>query len=119
MATVGRIISKLIAMNKIKTAYFAANKDKPKRRRVFDKHATRWKYGMKASRTGEMVQIDHIYSNSSCLKHFKAACQISKFMVCEVYYSAVSKNAAAFLHKVIHDMPFNISSIQVDGVLNL
>jgi len=39
LATVGRIISRLIA--KIKTAYVAANKDKPKRRRIFNKHATR------------------------------------------------------------------------------
>ena len=49
LPTVGRIISKLIATNKVKSAYLAANKDKPKRRRVFDKHATRWKYGMKAT----------------------------------------------------------------------
>jgi len=117
LPTVGRIISKLIATNKVKPAYLAANKDKPKRRRVFDKHATRWKYSMKATKPGEMVQIDHmsVYSNSSCIKHFKAVCPISKFMVCDVYHSANSKNAAAFLQKVINDMPFNISSIQVDG----
>jgi len=40
VTTVGKIISKLIANNKVKSAYFAANKDKPKRRKVFNKHAT-------------------------------------------------------------------------------
>jgi putative transposase len=117
VTTVGRIISKLIAKNKVKSAYFAANKDKPKRRRVFDKHATRWKYSMKATKPGEMVQIDHmtVCSNSSSIKHFKAVCPVSKFMVCEVYYSAGSRKAAEFLRKVINDMPFKISSIQVDG----
>lgn len=117
LPTVGRIISKLIATNKVKTAYLAANKDKSKRRRVFNKHANRWKYGMKGSKPGEMVQIDHmsVYSNSSCIKHFKAVCPVSRFMVCEAYYSAGSKNAAAFLQKVINDMPFTVSSIQVDG----
>lgn len=117
VTTVGRIISKLIAKNKVKSAYFAANKDKPKRRRIFDKHAIRWKYGMKAAKPGEMVQIDHmtVCSNSSSIKHFKAVCPVSKFMVCEVYYTAGSRNAAEFLRKVINDMPFKISSIQVDG----
>ena len=114
---VGRIISKLIAKNKVKSAYFAAKKDKPKRRRVFNKHATRWKYGMKATKPGEMVQIDHmtVCSNSSSIKHFKAVCPVSRFMVCDVYTTASSKAAANFLRKLIADAPFKISSIQVDG----
>lgn len=117
LATIGRIISKLIAKNKVKTAYFAANKDKPKRRRIFNKHATRWKYGMKASKPGQLVQIDHmsVYSDSKCVKHFKANCPLSKVMVCDVYNTASSRNATLFLEKVIQDMPFDIESIQVDG----
>lgn len=117
LPTVGRIISNLIANNKVKSAYFAANKDKPKRRRVFNKHAIRWKYGMKASKPGEMIQIDHmsVYSNSKCIKHFKAVCPVSKFMVCDAYNRASSRAARDFLRKVINDAPFKISSIQVDG----
>lgn len=121
LATVGRIISKLIAINKIKSAYFAANKDKPKRRRVFNKHATRWKYGMKATKPGELVQIDHmsVYSNGKCVKHFKANCPFSKLMVCDVYNTASSISAASFLKKIIQEMPFDIESIQVDGAVSL
>lgn len=114
---VGKIISKLITQKKIKTAYVAANKDKPKRRRIFNKHATRWKYGMKSTKPGEMLQIDHmtVCSNSQSIKHFKAVCPVSKFMVCDVYTTASSKVAANFLRKVIAETPFKISSIQVDG----
>ena len=117
VATIGRIISKLISKDKVKSAYFAANKNKPKRRRVFNKHASRWKYGMKATKPGELVQIDHmtVWSNSKAIKHFKAICPVSKFMVCEVYANANSRTAAEFLRKVLTEMPFNISSIQVDG----
>lgn len=117
LATVGRIISKLIARGKIKTAYYAANRDKPKRRRIFNKHATRWKYGMKATKPGEMLQIDHmtVFSNSHSVKHFKAICPVSKFMICEVYTTASSRAAANFLRKVIDEAPFKINSIQVDG----
>lgn len=117
VTTVGRIISKLIAKNKVKSAYFAAKKDKPKRRRIFNKYATRWKYGMKATKPGEMVQIDHmtVCSNSSSIKHFKAVCPVSRFMVCDVSTTASSKAAASFLRKLIAEAPFKISSIQVDG----
>ena len=116
-STVGRILSGLLAANKVKPAYFAANKDKPKRRRVFNQHARRWRYGMKGKKAGELVQIDHmsVYCNSRGVKHFKAVCPVSRFMVCEVYPSASSRSAALFLEKVIHDMPFAIRSIQVDG----
>lgn len=116
-AMVGRIISKLLANNKIKPTYLAANKDKPKRKRVFNKHASRWKYGMRGQNPGEMVQIDHmsVYSNSRCIKHFKAVCPVSRFMVCDVYNTASSRSASKFLRKLIQDAPFKISSIQVDG----
>jgi len=117
LATVGRIISRFLAKKKIQTAYLAANKNKPKRRRIFNKHATRWKYGMKAENPGEMIQIDHmsVYCNSSCIKHFKAVCPVTRYMVCEVYTTASSTTASKFLTKVIEDMPFKVSSIQVDG----
>ncbi len=117
VTTVGRILSRLLALGQIKTAYFAAQKNKPKRRRVFQKHANRWKFEMKGTVPGEMIQIDHmsVYSNSACVKHFKAVCPVSRFMVCEVYRNATSKTAAEFLEKVRKEMPFKIHSLQVDG----
>lgn len=117
-STVGRIISKLIAKGKIKAAYFAANKNKPKRRRNYKgKHAEKWKYGMKGKQPGEMVQMDHmtVIIEGKTIKHFKAVCPVSKFMVCAVYSSASSKKATEFLEKVIDNMPFRVKSIQVDG----
>ena len=117
IATVGRIISELIATNKVKSVAFVTGKRISSRKRKFTYHAKRWKYEMKSKQPGEMVQVDHmtVYSNSTSIKHFKAVCPITKVMVSNVYSNANSSTAAKFLHKMIDNFPFKISSIQVDG----
>jgi transposase len=117
IARVGRIISDLIAKNKVKSVAFVTGKKVTIKKRKFNKHAKKWKYGMKSKQLGEMIQLDHmtVYSNSACIKHFKAVCPMTKIMVSNVYSNAKSTTAAKFLEKVIDDFPFKISSIQVDG----
>jgi len=113
-STVGRVISKLISQGKIKLSLSYA---RVKRRRKFDSYAKKWRYGMKASQPGEMVQIDHmtVTKNNICMKHFQAWDPITKVIVAETFSNATSTAAASFLHKVIKNMPFQVHSVQVDG----
>ena len=117
VATVGRIITKLIKLKRVPEAAFITGKKQRKKRRKFIKHATRWKYGMRGKKPGEMLQIDHMSVNApgKTLKHFKAVCPCSKYMIASVYNNASSKTAAEFLEKVINEFPSKIESIQVDG----
>lgn len=117
VSTVGRIIRKLIKTNKIKTVNFLCNK-KLSKNRIFNGHAQRWKKGMKASKPGEFVQMDHMTVNMhgiGCVKQFNAICPITKIAVERIYKEATARNAANFLEYVMQEMPFQIRSIQVDG----
>lgn len=113
-SSVGRCILKLISAGKIKRSIAAI---KPKRKRKFNTHAKRWQYGMKATKPGEMIQIDHmsVTKHSISMKEFRAWDPITKVVVADVVSSATSAAAAKFLRKVIKDMPFAVKSIQVDG----
>ena len=73
VSTVGRIIERALAAGAIRRASFCEGRVKPKRRRSFAKWATRWKYGSKARRPGELVQIDHMtYTDGGqTLKEFR------------------------------------------------
>jgi putative transposase len=116
-STVGRIIRHLITLKRILPVAMVVGHKKPKRRRLFNQHAKRWQYGMKAKEPGELVQVDHmtVYCNSQNIKDFKAACPVTKMMVTEVYTQATSNTAKRFLEKMQQEFPFPIKSIQVDG----
>lgn len=117
-STVGRILKNLMQRNVIKPAPLLKGQHIKRRRHHWRKTAKRWKYGMKATSLGELIQIDHMsvtVPESGQVKHFKATCPISKITVCEVYRKADSATARNFLLKVIKDMPFAIKSIQADG----
>ena len=98
VSTVGRIIERAPAAGAIRRASFCEGRVKPKRRRSFAKWATRWKYGSKARRPGELVRIDHMtYAlGGQTLKEFRAVCPVSKFMVTRVYSRATAGNAKRF-----------------------
>lgn len=54
--------------------------------------------------------------NGICMKHFQAWDPITKqVIVAETFTSATSKAAAMFLQKIVKNMPFKVSSVQVDG----
>ncbi len=96
---------------------FCEGRVKPKRRRRFAKWARRWKYGAKATRAGELVQVDHMtYTcEGRTLKEFRAVCPVSRFMVARVFTRATAGNARRFLGDLVGALPFPVLSIQVNG----
>ena len=117
VSTIGRIITDLIRRNKIKPAsFYYANKIL--RPRKFNKHAQRWKVGMKAKTPGELVQFDHMTVRLCALyqvKHFQATDPITKIAAKQAYVRATSNIAAQFLAFAQEQLPFPIKSIQIDG----
>ena len=71
----------------------------------------------KPQQPGEMVQIDHISvsKNNTYLKDFQAWDPISKYVDAQVFSNATSHSAKKFLHQLITNTPFKISSIQIDS----
>jgi putative transposase len=117
-STTGRILKKLIKNNKIFPVKFLLHGKRDTKKRVFNNHAQRWKHGMKATKPGELVQVDHMsvyIPGYGYAKNFSATCPITKYVVYELYQEATSKNAADFLEKMKREFPFKICSVQVDG----
>ena len=112
-SSVGSILKELMIRGKIKR-YMSSRK---KRKRKFNKHATKWKYGKEIRSPGEMVQIDHmsVSKNQRYFKHFQAWDPITKTIVADVSSDAKSITASRFLKKLIAELPFKLKSIQVDG----
>ncbi len=80
ISTVGRLLKKLLRLNRIKPVAFYFGQAKPKRRRPFKHHARRWRYGMKARQPGELMQVDPIsvsFTEGFTLKQFKATCPVT------------------------------------------
>ena len=59
-STLGRILAKGVRLGRIQPCAFCRGRLKVKRRRGFNGHAQRWRYGQRAQRPGELVQIDHL-----------------------------------------------------------
>lgn len=113
-STVGRILKSLMMKGLIQKSLSAGRE---KRKRLFNKHAQPWVYGMKPSSLGELIQIDHmsVSKNQLSVKHFQAWSSIGKFIYANIYANAKSKTAKRFLKELIEAVPFKILSIQVDG----
>ena len=113
-SSVGRCLNKLMQTNKIQRSMSAT---KVKRKRKFTNHAKRWQYGMKASKPGELVQIDHmsVVKHNIPMKEFSAWDPITKIMSADVVSNATSSAAAKFLRKLVKELPFPLKSVQVDG----
>ena len=118
-STVGRILARGRRLGRIKPcAFYAQGQVKPKRRRQFSGHAKRWRYGQRAKKPGELVQIDHLSVSllpGHVIKDFKAICPVSKCLVQRAYGRATAGNAGRFLQEVVEQLPFPIRGIQVDG----
>lgn len=116
-STLGRILAKGVRLGRIDPCAFCRGRVKVKRRRTFNGHAQRWRYGQKASRPGELVQIDHLslHRDGQQLKEFKAVSPIGKQLVARAYSRATAHNAKRFLEAVQADLPHLLVSVQVDG----
>ncbi len=118
ISTVGRILKKLLRLNRIVPVAFYFGQIKPKRRRQFKHHARRWKYGMKAKQPGELIQVDHMsvsFTEGFALKEFKATCPVTGTTIMRIDSSASSRNARRFLDYLIAQLPYALISVQVDG----
>lgn len=113
-SSVGRVLQDFMQRGLVQ---LSASAPRAKKRRRFSKHAQKWSYNMKAEKPGQMVQVDHmsVHKNQLKIKHFQAWDPITKTIAAEVYGNAKSSTAKLFLAKIIADMPFEVSSIQVDG----
>ena len=115
---VGRILVRLINRNIVKPVSHYNFRLRQKKKRNFSSHAKRWKYGMKSSCPGELIQVDHAtisLDSGYSFKHFSAVCPVTKCIVEQAYTSASSHIAEKFLNVMIEKFPFGIKSIQVDG----
>jgi transposase InsO family protein len=113
-STVGRILKHLMTKGLIQKSLSAPRQ---KRKRNFQKHAQPWKYGVRPVKPGQMIQIDHmsVTVNQITVKHFQAWDPKSKYIQANVYSNATSRTAKRFLLELIQNVPFKISSVQVDG----
>ncbi len=116
-STVGRILKQLMSKAAILPVNKLLGRKKPKKR-LFNEHAQRWKYGMKSRSPGDLIQIDHLTESVpgiGTVKHFNAICPTTKYLVSQVYHQATSANARDFFELIRAQLPFPIRSIQVDG----
>jgi len=116
-SSVGRILSRAMKRDRIKSAAQVAGRAQPKRRRNFGGHSKRWQYGMRADAPGALVQFDHMSVSfpGAAVKNFTAVCPTTGYLVARAYSRATSHNVARFLEHVLDAMPFAVTSIQVDG----
>lgn len=118
LSTVGRILAKGIRLGRIRPVSFVYGRLKPVKRRRFQHHAKRWRYGMNATRAGQLIQIDHMsvyLPDGTPIKEFKAVCPITRQLVTRAYSSATAHNARRFLAVLCRELPIPVRSIQVDG----
>lgn len=117
-STVGRILAKGVALQRVRPCVWCRGRTRPKHRRNFRASwAQRWRYGERAKQPGELLQIDHmsVSRDGQSLKEFRAVCPISKVMVSRVFSRATARNANRFLETVRTELPFRLRSVQVDG----
>jgi putative transposase len=119
VSTVGRILKSLMRRGLVLPVPTLRRKPGARRFRLIGKrHARRLPKGLKPTTPGQMVQIDTVFvtlAPGRAVKHFTAYDPIAKWTVAGVAGRATANLAAAFLDKVIADMPFALSGIQVDG----
>ena len=118
VSTVGRVLKKLVSRRSLLPVSFYYGHVKVKRRRTFNKHAQRWRYGMKAKQPGDMIQVDHLVVTIApgyTIRQFTATCPLTRLTTEQAYSHATSRSATNFLNYMREEFPFEIKSIQVDG----
>lgn len=119
VSTVGRILRNLMRRGVVTPVPTLRRKPGGRRFRLMRRrHARRLPKGLKPGRPGQMVQIDTVFVNlapGKAVKHFTAYCPVARWTVAGVAGRATANLTAAFLDKVIADMPFEVTGVQVDG----
>jgi transposase len=119
LSTIGRILRSLMDRGVVTPVPTLRRKPGGRRFRIIGKrHARRLPKGLKPSRPGQIVQVDTMFVSPApgqAHKHFTAYDPVAKWTVAGVAGRASANLAAGFLDKLLADMPFKVSGIQVDG----
>ena len=119
-STVGRILKSLMQRGLVMPVPTLRRKPGGRRFRLIgqDRHARRLPKGLKPTIPGQIVQIDTVFVDlapGKAVKHFTAYCPVAKWTVAGVAGRATANLTAVFLDKVVAEMPFAVTGIQVDG----
>jgi transposase InsO family protein len=117
-ATVGRIIASLVARGVVETVPTLRRRPYARRWTAKRRFARPLPRDLAVSEPGGLVQLDTVFVNltpTKAIKHFTAYDPIAKWTVGKAFNRATAKAAAAFLDKILADMPFPVKAIQVDG----
>jgi putative transposase len=117
-ATVGRILASLVARGVVEAVPALRRRPYARRWTAKRRFAKRLPRDLSVGEPGGLVQLDTVFINltpTKAIKHFTAYDPIAKWTVGKAFNRATAKAAAAFLDKVIADMPFPVKAIQVDG----
>jgi hypothetical protein len=119
VSTIGRILRSLMDRGVVTPVPTLRKRPGGRRFRIIgQRHARRLPKGLKPSRPGEIVQIDTMFVSPApgqAHKHFTGYCPVAKWTVAGVAGRATANRAAGFLDKLLAEMPFKVSGIQVDG----
>jgi putative transposase len=119
ISTVGRILRSLMQRGVVTPVPTLRRRPGGRRFRLIGKrHAKRLPKGLKPSLPGEIVQVDTMFISPApgqAHKHFTAYDPVAKWTVAGVAGRATANRAATFLDKLLAEMPFKVSGIQVDG----
>jgi transposase InsO family protein len=119
VSTVGRVLKHLMDRGAVTPVPTLRRKPGGRRFRIIGKrHAKRLPKGLRPSRPGEIVQVDTMFVSPApgqAHKHFTAYDPVAKWTVAGVAGRATANLAAGFLDKLLAEMPFKVSGIQVDG----
>jgi transposase InsO family protein len=119
VSTVGRILKTLMARGLVTPVPKLRRKPGGRRFRLIGKrHAKRLPKGLKPTAPGQIVQVDTVFISIAPgrdIKHFTAYDPVAKWTVAGVAGRATAARASVFLDKVVAEMPFPVTAIQVDG----
>ncbi len=117
-ATVGRILAHLVKRGAIEPVPAMRKAAKTRKWTAKRRFAERLPKSAKATKPGQIVQLDTVYvtlAPGRHVKHFTAYDPVAKWTVAKAYNRATAASAAMFLDKLVADMPFKVDAIQVDG----
>jgi transposase InsO family protein len=120
ISMIGRILRSLMDRGVVTPVPTLRRRPGGRRFRIISKerHARRLPKGLKPSLPGEIVQVDTMFVSPApgqAHKHFTAYDPVAKWTVAAVAGRATANLAAGFLDKLLAEMPFKVSGIQVDG----
>ena len=117
-ATVGRVLAELVARGVVQAVPTLRRRPYARRWAAKRRFARRLPRDFAATEPGGLVQLDTVFVNltpTKAIKPFTAYDPIAKWTVGKAFNRASAQAAAAFLDKIVADMPFPVKAIQVDG----